>query len=337
MRREIDEAGDATARVLARDAEATRQWGRRLRATPPPVVVTNARGSSDHCALYLKYLVEIELGVPCASIGPSIASLYKAPLRLEGALCVSISQSGRSPDIVAMQNAARRAGAATLALVNVADSPLARDAEGLLPLWAGPERSVAATKSMIAGLVAGAGLVAAWGEDDALAGALHELPDALRGQTKPPPESLVAWLAGARSAFVLGRGATYAIAAEAALKLKETSAIHAEAFSSAEVLHGPAALVGPGFPVIAFMPQDEARDGMEDTLSRLAWMGARVARIDSGGEDEQGRLACAPSPAPRLAPIAMIHRFHGLVEAVARRVGRDPDNPANLRKVTETH
>jgi glucosamine--fructose-6-phosphate aminotransferase (isomerizing) len=337
MRREIDEAGDAAARLLAENADATREWGRRLRAAPPPVVVTNARGSSDHCALYFKYLVEIELGVPCASIGPSIASLYKAPLRLAGALALSISQSGRSPDIVAMQNAARRAGAATLALVNVADSPLARDAEGLLPLWAGPERSVAATKSMIAGLAAGASVIAAWGEDEALAGALGELPGLLRGQTAPPPEPVVAWLAGARSAFVLGRGATYAIAAEAALKLKETSAIHAEAFSSAEVLHGPAALVGPDFPVVAFMPQDEARNGMEDTLRRLARMGARVLRVDSGADDGEDRLACAPSRASRLAPIAMIHRFYGLVEAVARRLGRDPDNPANLRKVTETH
>jgi glucosamine--fructose-6-phosphate aminotransferase (isomerizing) len=147
---------------------------------------------------------------------------------------------------------------------------------------------------------------------------------------------MVEFVASAKSGFVLGRGATFGIAAEAALKLKETSAIHAEAFSSAEVLHGPAALVGPGFPVIAFMPRDEAREGMEETLRQLAEMGARVLRIDTGGEDEEGRLACAAiSPAP-LAAITMIHRFYGLVEAVARRLGCDPDNPANLRKVTET-
>ena len=336
MRREIDEAGDAVARQLEANADAAREWGRRLRALRPPVVVTNARGSSDHCALYLKYLVEIALGAPCASIGPSIASLYKAPLRLERAVAVSISQSGRSPDIVAMQRAAKQAGAATLALVNDVDSPLARGADGLLPLWAGPERSVAATKSMIAGLVAGASLVQAWNEDAALAAGLAELPDRLRGQTTPPPDQMIEFVASARSGFVLGRGATFAIAAEAALKLKETSGIHAEAFSAAEVLHGPAELIGPGFPVIAFIPADEAREQMEDTLRRLAEMGARILRIEAGHGDEEARLASAAiGPAP-LAPIAMIHRFYGLAEAVARRLGRDPDRPANLRKVTET-
>jgi len=312
------------------------KWGRRLRALDPPVVVTNARGSSDHCALYLKYLVEIALGAPCASIGPSIASLYKAPLRLDGALAVSISQSGRSPDIVAMQWAAKEAGASTLAMVNEVDSPLAVGADGLVPLWAGPERSVAATKSMIAGLVAGASLVAAWREDVGLAAGLAELPDRLRGQTALTPDAMVQLVATAKSGFVLGRGATYAIAAEAALKLKETSAIHAEAFSAAEVLHGPAALVVPGFPVIAFMPRDEAREGMEETLGRLADMGARILRVDAGGADEDDRLASAEIAPAALAPIAMIHRFYGLVEAVARRLGRDPDNPVNLRKVTET-
>jgi glucosamine--fructose-6-phosphate aminotransferase (isomerizing) len=336
MRHEIDEAGDAAGRQIRENADAIREWGRRLRALDPPVLATNARGSSDHCALYLKYLVEIALGVPCASIGPSIASLYNAPLRLEGALAVSISQSGRSPDIVAMQRAAKQAGASTLALVNEVDSPLALGADGLLPLRAGPERSVAATKSMIVGLVAGASLVAAWNQDAALAAGLAELPDLLRGQTASAPEAIVELVATAKSSFVLGRGATYAIAAEAALKLKETSGIHAEAFSSAEVLHGPAALVWPGFPVIAFMPQDEAREGMEETLRRLTGMGARVLRVDAGGEDGDSRLACAAiDPAP-LAAIAMIHRFYGLVETVARRLGRDPDNPANLRKVTET-
>ena len=336
MRREIGECGDAVAHQLAQNADAMQKWGRRLRALDPPVVVTNARGSSDHCALYLKYLVEIALGAPCASIGPSIASLYNAPLRFEGALAVSISQSGRSPDIVAMQRAAKQAGASTVAMVNEVGSPLALGADGLVPLWAGPERSVAATKSMIAGLVAGASLVAAWNEDAELAAGLAELPDRLRAQTAPAPDAMIELVASAKSGFVLGRGATFAIAAEAALKLKETSAIHFEAFSSAEVLHGPAALIRLGFPVIAFMPRDEAREGMEETLRQLAEMGARVLRVDTGGEDDDARLACAAIDPAALAPIVMIHRFYGLVEAVARRLGRDPDNPPNLRKVTET-
>ena len=178
MLREIGEAGEVVARMLAANAQATMQFAQQVRGLDPSVVVTIARGSSDYCALYLKYLIEIELGIPCASIGPSIASLYKAPLRLDGALAVSISQSGRSPDIVAMQEAAKRAEALTLALVNDVSSPLATDADCLLPLHAGPEKSVAATKSMIAGLVAGASLVAAWREDDALASGLIGLSGA---------------------------------------------------------------------------------------------------------------------------------------------------------------
>jgi glucosamine--fructose-6-phosphate aminotransferase (isomerizing) len=195
---------------------------------------------------------------------------------------------------------------------------------------------VAATKSMIAGLAASAGLVAAWRGDETLAAALAALPAVLAGQTAPPPATIVEALAAVEHAFVLGRGATYAVAAEAALKLKETCAIHAEAYSSAEVLHGPAELVGPGFLVIAFMPSDAARASMETTLARLAEMGARILKVEAGGVDADEALAAAPAGAPVLAPISMIHRFYGVAEALARRRGRNPDRPRNLRKVTET-
>ena len=139
-------------------------------------MATIARGSSDHAALFLKHVIELKLGLACASLGPSIASLYQAPLRLAGAVAITISQSGRSPDIVAMQRAAKAAGATTIALVNDVDSPAATDADALLPLLAGEERSVAATKSMIAALVAGAALVAQWSGDAGLAAALERLP-----------------------------------------------------------------------------------------------------------------------------------------------------------------
>ncbi|GLR83387.1 SIS domain-containing protein [Bradyrhizobium iriomotense] len=336
MFQEIGEAGDAVARQLGQNAERLAELGARLRGLDPPLVATIARGSSDCCALYLKYLVEIVSGVPCASIGPSIATLYRTPMRLEGGVSVAISQSGRSPDIVEMQRAARRGGALAVALVNDVASPLAQEAEVLLPLCAGTECSVAATKSMVAGLVAGASLVAAWREDRPLADALTGLPDVLRGQAAPPPAAMLERLANARSAFVLGRGATLAIAAEAALKLKETCAIHAEAYSAAEVLHGPAELVAPGFPVIAFLPSDAAREGMLPTLAALANAGATVITIEAGGADEADRLATAKVEATLLEPIVMIHRFYRLAEALARQLGRDPDRPRNLRKVTET-
>jgi glucosamine--fructose-6-phosphate aminotransferase (isomerizing) len=377
MAQEIAETGAILTRQLAANASETRRVAALLRERDPRVIVTIARGSSDHASLYLKYLVEIELGIPCASIGPSIASLYQAPLRFEGALALTISQSGRSPDIVAMQAAARRAGALTLALVNDVESPVARGAESLLPLHAGLEKSVAATKSMIAALVAGAALVADWVGDDKLAEAIGKLPALLRAPAAQPSRSLIEIIAAARSAFVLGRGGTSAIAAEAALKLKETCAIHAEAFSSAEVLHGPAAIVTPGFLVIAFMPQDAAREGMVETLQQLARMGAQLVVVDVAPQPARSVLEHVPAkwnpvrrqghastvestafsvdmgspsdpistenavvvPAadhPVLTPIVMIHRFHGLVEACAQALGRDPDNPPHLRKITET-
>jgi glutamine---fructose-6-phosphate transaminase (isomerizing) len=336
MRAEIDESGAAIARQLAADGGRIDRLGRRLRALDPPLLTTIARGSSDCCALYLKYLAEIVVGIPCASIGPSIATLYSAPLRLSRAAAVSISQSGRSPDIVEMQRSARKSGAMTIAMVNEVDSPLATEAEELLPLMAGREQSVAATKSMIAGLVTGAALVAAWREDAALKNAVAGLPAILPAESAPPPSAMIERLARAEHAFVLGRGATIAVATEAALKLKETCAIHAEAYSSAEVLHGPAELARPGFLIVAFMPTDAGRDGMEMTLRLLAAAGADVVRVDSGGADAADRLACATAASPLLTPIAMIHRFYGLAEAVSRRLGRNPDHPRNLHKVTET-
>ena len=189
MRAEIDEAGEVVARQLAGDAGRIDRLGRKLRALDPPVLTTIARGSSDCCALYLKYLAEIVVGIPCASIGPSIATLYAAPLRLSGAAAVSISQSGRSPDIVEMQRSARKAGAMTIAMVNEVDLPLATEAEELLPLMAGREQSVAATKSMIAGLVAGAALVAAWRGDADLTARSPACQRSCRprARRRPPP------------------------------------------------------------------------------------------------------------------------------------------------------
>jgi glucosamine--fructose-6-phosphate aminotransferase (isomerizing) len=335
MAAEIAESGAAVERCLTGNAAALAALAERLRALDPAVVVTNARGSSDHCALYLKYLVEIALGLPCASIGPSIASLYRAPLRLSRALAVSISQSGRSPDIVAAQSAARAGGAETVALVNDIASPLAREAQTLIALSAGEERSVAATKSMIAGMAASAALVGRWRGDAAINAALARLPEKL-GAPLGPPAGLVEAIVKAKSAFVLGRGATFAVAAEAALKLKETCALHAEAFSAAEVMHGPAEIVGPGFLVLAFRPADEAAAGFSAALDKFAALGARVIVVEAGGEDGPNRLGAEDAGHPLLVPITEVHRFYALAEAAARALQRDPDRPRNLSKITET-
>lgn len=336
MAAEINDAGKAVARQLVANATPAAAVAAALRARDPQVVVTIARGSSDHAALYLKHLVELRLGLVCASLGPSVASLYRAPLRLRGAVAVTISQSGRSPDILAMQSAAREAGAFTVALVNDAGSPAALEADALLPLHAGEERSVAATKTMIASLVDGASLVAHWSGDADLRASLDDLPALLDANSAPAPEELVSKIAATRSLYVLGRGATLAIAAEAALKLKETSAIHAEAFSSAEVLHGPAGVITPGFPVIAFVPADAARAGMLETIERLASFGAAPLLVDVEPHPLWPTLIAPASGHTLLTPILALHTFYRLAEATARRRGRDPDTPPNLMKVTRT-
>jgi glucosamine--fructose-6-phosphate aminotransferase (isomerizing) len=210
------------------------------------------------------------------------------------------------------------------------------DAAALLPLHAGEERSVAATKTMIAALVAGASLVAHWSRDAALRAALDDLPRLLDGGSVSPPEELVATLAAARSLYVLGRGATLAMAAEAALKLKETSAIHAEAFSSAEVLHGPAGVIEPGFAVIAFVPADAARAGMLETIERLASFGAAPLVVDVAAHPLWPTLVAPAAGHELLTPILALHAFYRLAEATARRRGRDPDAPPHLMKVTRT-
>ena len=337
MAAEIAEAGAVVRRQLAANSALTAKVAADLRTLKPPFLATVARGSSDHAALYLKHLVELKLALACASLGPSIASLYQAPLKLEGAVVVAISQSGRSPDILAMQRAAKDQGALSIAFVNDEASPLAREANAVLPLCAGLERSVAATKSMIAALIAGASLVAHWSEDAELLAALTKLPSVLDASwAAPPAMEAIATLAQASSLFVVGRGATLAIAAEAALKLKETSAIHAEAFSSAEVLHGPAGIIRPGFPILAFAPADAARPGFFDTLDRLTAFGASLLVVDVEPHERWPTMVALNGGHPLLTPIMALHAFYRVAESTARRRGRDPDQPPHLKKVTET-
>lgn len=329
MRSEASEAPEAVARFLDRNRPALDDLGRRLRRMDPPLVLTSARGSSDNAAGYLKYLTEIALGVPCASVGASVASVYGAPLKVRNGLAVTISQSGKSPDIVALQDAARRSGALTVAIVNVEDSPAARSADICLPLHAGAEKSVAATKSFIVSLVAAAAITAAWREDDALAASIARLPEQLARACKAEWPAFTAMAAEAESLYVLGRGPSFPIAAETALKLKETCAIHAEAYSAAEVMHGPLELVAPGFPVLVYAQDDAARPGTDAAVQRLVAMGALVA---VAGAD----LTAVATDHPLLSPIPMIQTAYLAIEQVAARLGRNPDTPRQLKKVTET-
>ncbi len=334
MAMETAEAPAVVARMLSQNATILDTIGKRLRALNPPVILTCGRGSSDHAAAYFKYLAEIMLGVPVASVGPSIASVYGAPLKLKGAVLLTISQSGQSPDIVALQRAAKAAGALTISLVNVTVSPIGREADFVVPLHAGEEKSVAATKSFIASCAAVAAIVAAWSGDVALTAAVNRLPQTLPtalAQDWSPAEAL----ASERSLYVLGRGPALAMAQEAALKLKETASLHAEAFSPAEVMHGPLQLVERGFPVLCFAPDDAAALTTHVALDRLIASAAKVFTASSMNLPGI-HLPVAATGHGLTDPIAIIQSFYGLAERIARMRGHDPDRPERLRKVTET-
>ncbi|WP_218940053.1 SIS domain-containing protein [Denitrobaculum tricleocarpae] len=335
MAREIAEAPDAVARLLDRERGHFLQLGERLSALDPPVVVTCARGSSDHAAGFFKYGLEIQLGVPVASVGPSVASIYDAPLRLKGGVLLSISQSGQSPDIVALQASAKRAGALTIAVVNQDDSPLANEADIVVPLHAGPEKSVAATKSFITSTVAVAAMIASWSEDQSLQAALKTLPQSLSEACALDWSPALTPLVSADSLFVLGRGPSYPIALETALKFKETMSLHAEAFSAAEVMHGPLSLVRAGFRIFAFNPPDASHGEVSAVLERLRAAGGKVFMVGQAGGGE-GCLPLVTTGHMLTDPLSACLSSYRLIEELARRRGFDPDNPSNLKKVTET-
>ncbi len=331
MFREAAETAQVVRRQFAANAATVARLAEELRREPPPFIATCARGSSDHAATYAKYVFETQLGFVTASVSPSVGSVYEAKQRMRGALFLVISQSGKSPDLLRNAEAARAAGARVVALVNVEDSPLAALADIVLPLHAGAERSVAATKSYLASLAAVLQLAASWKDEAPLLDALPRLPEALQAAWEQDWSPLIGGLVDARNLFVLGRGLGLGAAQEAALKFKETCGLHAEAYSSAEVKHGPMALVGPGFPVLAFAQPDETGAG---TLALAEEFRARGAQVWVASE--RGDLPLAPPPHPACAPLLAIQSFYRAINALALRRGHNPDVPPHLNKVTET-
>ncbi|GLU25380.1 MULTISPECIES: SIS domain-containing protein [Brucella/Ochrobactrum group] len=336
MRQETIEASSVVSRLLREEAATFAEIKRIYQQRTPRVITTAARGSSDHAASFFKYLFEISVGIPVASIGPSITSVYNGRLRLEGGLHFTVSQSGASPDIVALQKAAKKGGAITVAVVNVIDSPLAREADIVLNLRAGQEQSVAATKSCIAGATALAAVTAAIAEAPPLQHALTRLPEALEQTTNATIDSsLASRLSAINGMYVVGRGTGFAVALEAALKAKETCGIHAEAFSLAEVMHGPIRLVHGNFPVIAFLNQDEAYNANRQAIDRLIGLGADVVTIGEG--IIAGKTIHTASTGNGLVdPLVGLGAYYRFIEYVAQARGLNPDAPKNLRKVTET-
>ncbi|WP_425038457.1 SIS domain-containing protein [Primorskyibacter sp. S187A] len=335
MRREVLEIPEAVARLLAHGAEDLDRAAQALRAQAPRFMISVARGSSDHVASYLKYAAELETGTPMASVGPSIASVYDRKLGLDGSACLSVSQSGQSPDIVAMARMARESGALSIALTNDPASPLSGVADHTLALHAGPELSVAATKTFVNSAVLGLWLLAAWAEDAQLLAEIRALPDALDKAVRADWSEACAALDGRSSVFCLGRGPAYAMAHEAALKFKETCQLHAEAYSSAEVLHGPVSILDAGFPVLAFAAADAAEPALIGVADALAQKGGAVFVTSPLATTAQA-LPVTRTGHGLTDPIALIASFYAMVEQIAVSRGINPDAPRHLQKVTET-
>jgi glutamine---fructose-6-phosphate transaminase (isomerizing) len=332
------ESSEAPAVVRRQGAElerALKALVSRLKKKPPQLVVTCARGSSAHAAIFAKHSIERHLCLPVADAAPSIVTVYRRPLKLKGQLHLTISQSGRSDDLIEQTRAARKAGALTVGMINDVGSPLADVCDIVLPLGAGPEKSVAATKTFIAMLSAILRLTAAWGGDRALKQALDRLPDRLERAATLDWSASFGALAGASSMMTIGRGPTLAIAAEAALKLKETCLLHAEAFSGAEFLHGPVSLVSKAYPILMFMPADDAATALRRLEADLRRKGAAVFAT-SAAKPSAGRLLALRAGHPETDAVCLIQSFYAMLVRLAELRGRDADQPRHLQKVTRT-
>lgn len=334
----LDEALFAAEAVAAQHMyadEGLALLGRELAKAPPQLALTVARGSSDHAANYFAYLAMQRTGTPVVSLPMSLITLHHAPLAVRGQLAVALSQSGRSPDLVDTMAALSQAGARTVALVNQPDSPLAAACEWSLPLCAGAEKSVAATKSYIASLSAVARLVAHWQRDEALLAALETLPQALQEATRQDWSPAIEVLQRAERIMVVGRGLGFAVALEAALKFKETCAIQAEAFSGAEIKHGPMALIDDGYPLLIFAPRGPEQAGLIALADEMRGRGARVllaAPADVASRD----LSLAVAGDEALDPLLAIQSFYLMAARLSEARGLNPDEPRHLNKVTCT-
>ena len=336
MAGELREAAAAVRRQTQTLAEPLSALARRLIRQRPRVIVTCARGSSAHAATFAKHLFERHLGVPVAAAALNIASVYHRSLDLRDQMLLVISQSGRSDDLIETAAMARAAGAITVAIVNDLTSPLAQTAEIVLPLAAGVELSVAATKSFVASLAALLQLVATWTGDAAMAAACARLPNRLAEASELDWSQAIEPLARAASMVAVGRGPTLAIAREAALKLKETCDLHAEAFSAAEFRHGPIALVSSAYPILALAPTDESAEGLAKLVADLRRKGAHVFVTAPGGARRGRRLPVLDCDHPDADAICLIQSFYAFLVRLAAHRGTDVDRPRHLQKVTRT-
>jgi glucosamine--fructose-6-phosphate aminotransferase (isomerizing) len=338
MRAEIHEQPDVVERLLVEgraECAAAAEWAR---SRAPRFVLLAARGTSDHAALYLKYLLEVRVGIPAGLMSPSTITTYGSRPDLRDVLVIGVSQSGGSPDLSRTVEVARSCGASTLAFTNDASSPLALAAERHVPVLAGPELAVAATKSYVAELLAAWLMVDAWTGGDA--SAAGGLPAAMRDELARRGEvrELSERFRFTDRVLVTGRGYSYPTAREAALKLMETSYVAAHAFSGADLMHGPLAMIDPDLPVVAVAPEGEGSRALRPVLELLRERGADVTVVGGSSSLDLATASFALDDAvpEELAPITSIVPLQLLALEMALARGHDPDRPRGLRKVTET-
>ena len=337
MSAEIAEQPRSLARLLDDGLAGVRAAADVIRVRGPRFVLLAARGTSDHAALYAKYLIETRLGLPAGLVSPSTLTVYDSTPSYADVLWIAVSQSGGSPDLVESTQRARDAGALTIAVTNADGSPLAAAADLHVDVLAGPERAVAATKSYTSELLALWLLVDAWvGGDASAARTIPEraqtVVDRGEGAAVAPRYRFVERL------ITTGRGFAYPTAREAALKLMETSYLAAHAFSSADLMHGPLAMIDEDRPVIAVVPFGAGGEAMQPVLDRLAERGADLlVEGDASRAPSAAATIWLPHDVPEdLAPILQIIPLQQLACAMAVARGYDPDAPRGLRKVTET-
>jgi glucosamine--fructose-6-phosphate aminotransferase (isomerizing) len=338
---EIAEQPAALERLLAAETASVRSLAQTLKRRRIDYVLIVARGTSDNAARYAQYLFGAMLGLPVALATPSLHTRYGARMRFDGALAIGISQSGQSPDICAVLEDARRAGAPTVAITNDPTSPLAKAGDHVIALHVGPERSVAATKSYTGQLTALALLVLSMAGDDAGLATLARVPEAISATLAlgPRVDQVAQALRDATTMVAIGRGYNYATAWEIAQKVKELTYLPTEPYSAADFLHGPIAMVDEGFPVLLIATQGAVASDLAELAERLRSRGALVAAISDVPEVLQ------PAALPIALPATVDERFSVLTSivpgqflsvALARARGIDPDRPRGLNKVTAT-
>ena len=338
VRREIAEQPEAVARLLEDADGAIAAAARAIAEDQTQYVVIAARGSSDNAARYAQHVLGRLCGLPVALATPSLHTVYDAPLRYDGGVAIGISQSGASPDVVGVLDAARDQGRPAIAITNDAGSPLAEAATHVIPLRAGTEESVAATKTYTTSLAAAAALAAAVADDRGRLRELQAAPDALARQLQRTDglDEAAEAASGWRRLAVIGRGANYATAFEAALKIKELAGVAAEPASPADFLHGPVAMLEPGFPVLAILPSGPAGPAVREVIDAARDRGAELTVI-GGDEAGPGERVLAVEPGPEwLSPLCAVVPAQLLAVGAAERRGLDADRPAGLQKVTRT-